>query len=56
MLWPSEQTKHGRNKTPNKVKTANTRQKKKVIFLLERFYAVFKVYRVGTVPLKFVEI
>ena len=53
--------KHGRNKTPNKVRTANRRKKLcyETIFLLERFYAVFncfKFYRVGTVSLKFVKI
>ena len=41
--------KHGLNKTPNKVRTANRRKAmlSEIIFLLERFYAVLKGYRVG---------
>ena len=49
--------KHSRNKTPNKVRTANRR--KKLYYgnrCLERFYVVFKGYRVGTVSLKFAKI
>ena len=48
--------KHGHNKTPNKVRIANRRKKLYYgnVFLLERFYAGFKVYCFGTVSLKFV--
>ena len=48
--------KHWLNKTPNEVHEGLLTEAKnfmiKIIFLLDRFYAVFKVYRVGVV-LKF---
>ena len=56
MLGPSEKNKHWLNKTPNKVHEGLLTDAKnfimEIIFLLDRFYAVFKVYRVGVV-LKF---
>ena len=50
--------KHGRNKTPNEVRTANRCKNcsMEIMFLLERFYAAFKDYCIGTVSLKFVKI
>ena len=49
---------HGRNKTPNEVRTANRCKNcsMEIMFLLERFYVAFKDYRIGTVSLKFVKI
>ena len=49
---------HGRNKTPNEVRTANRCKNcsMEIMFLLERFYAAFKDYCIGTVSLKFVKI
>ena len=43
--------KHGHNKTPNEVRTANRCKNcsMEIMFLLERFYAAFKDYRIGTV-------
>ena len=50
--------KHGCNKTPNEVRTANRCKNcsMEIIFLLESFYAAFKDYRISTVSLKFVKI
>ena len=50
--------KQGCSKTPNEVRTANRckNYSMEIIFLLERFYAAFKDYRIGTVSLKFVKI
>ena len=47
--------KQGRSKTPNEVRTANRckNYSMEIIFLLERFYAAVKDYRIGTVSLKF---